>query len=195
MKEKNKDEEEDENHDLSKIMIIGETNNNGVTIRPRKLNFEKRLLLLRPIDLESIKKLKKRIVEQNFERYMNGNKEVSQNEYEQVNFNIKKLLDIGEVLEKKKVPVPECKYISNDDKTQISKFILPPKYINFTENYDDDNEYDLDSEDENFLNVYNKTQRDKISELDFESIISIIEKNLKAKVINLIKQEWICIST
>jgi hypothetical protein len=82
----NKDEEDDIFDTKNVITIVDQNTSNGVSIRPRKLIFEKKMLLLRPLDLESIKNLKIRVAEQYFDRFMNGNKDISKYEFEKVIF-------------------------------------------------------------------------------------------------------------
>ncbi len=101
-------------------------------------------------------------------------------------FNLKKLLEGSDESERQKVPVPKSQFISIENhniENDKGKFTLPAKYIHCSQNYDDIiSEYDMDSDDENFLENYNQNQRDKLPELHFEKIVSRIEKEIKAKV-------------
>jgi hypothetical protein len=64
------------------------------------------------------------------------------------------------------------------------KFSLPfGKYLQYNEtNNQVDYGYDIDSEDEMFLEDFNKNQQVALTEMEFERIISLIEEQCKMKV-------------
>jgi hypothetical protein len=171
----------------------------GVSIRPRKMPTEKKLLLIRPEDLTDIETLESRVT--NFERGAH----VTEEEYEEllqedkpscVEQTPKKTAlshhsnEIPHDSVRIEIITPTFQGIEgvriNEVKDQ-KKFEIPKKYINVSNNtqlaekYDIANEYDIQSDDEEWLQEYNSRTRKPLSDPNFERIYALLNREYGTK--------------
>ncbi|KAL9644718.1 hypothetical protein ABK040_012372 [Willaertia magna] len=212
------------------------SSSSGMTIRPRKLDVQKKLILLHSGDLKNVQGLKKKINSAISESKLQSSSTSTSNNSDIIklsNLSVnQKDLDLlldenyrngtitlvdGALMSKSRrareieenhefhdivfdnihIPIPTFKIIEDHAKT--SKFKRPKKYIKYeskrnfnnlifvNDSFTDEDElieeigieYDLESEDEEWLDNYNKSRIIPLSELDFERIISILNRLIK----------------
>ena len=94
------------------------------------------------------------------------------------------------------VPIPNVLQVKTLEKYNLENhdFLLPESFIKFKdlksikkEEYIElANNYDMDSDDETFLNSINEKRINKVSDISFERMIALIDIEAKLKVIFLI---------
>jgi hypothetical protein len=184
-------------------------NTDPVTIRPRKLLTDRKLLLLRPEDLEDVTNLQSRITSTGFERYIGGVLSVSEQDLDelvneddddeeddnqQVAEPPKKIIKLSSHDDeiphdsiRIEIAVPKFQGIEGvrvNDQYDSKRFDKPKKYINYphiTTRYDLANEYDMQSDDEEWLHEYNKQSRKPLTDIDFERLYSLINREYGSK--------------
>lgn len=153
----------------------------GVVFRPRKLDKDRKLLILRQQDLDSIETLRQTIKSHPLDRHFKGNITIEEFEKLQEICLPENESNQQESSEGEKqilnIPVPSFREIPNLQNAKKNPFVYPNKYITFDEakqKFEIALEYDMREEDEKFLDEFNKNRRYTLSELNFERIYAIL---------------------
>ena len=167
-----------------------------IIIRPRRIDLEKQIPILRPKDLSSVISLKRRITTSN-DRLLNSFETISKDDLKFVKKKKKKFnfffffqLNEIDISKPDKVPIPEVKITEIDNETtkeifdpefQMTKKYISTKDLN-REQSEISLEYDMDEQDEIWLKNYNISRVNELEEVNFERIFALIERETEAKV-------------
>eukprot|EP01080_Neovahlkampfia_damariscottae_P001138 gene1138-10652_t len=151
-----------------------------IIMRPRRIDLEKQIPILRPKDLNSILSLKRRITTSNYDRLLNSFETISKDDL--------KFLNETEIIKPDRVPIPEVKITeieNNSNQEEEEDFRFTNRYIRANDLELDPAEialeYDMDEEDEKWLEKYNFSKVNPLDEVNFERIFALIERETQAK--------------
>jgi hypothetical protein len=169
---------------------VDTNNEEAILIRPRRLDLEKQIPILRPKDLSSVLTLKRRITTSSYDRLLNSFESITKEDLKFVKFLFFKTfkLNENEIQTTERVPIPEVKIreIESTEPEDFEEFRIPKNYIctpeSNTEAAEIAQEYEMDEQDEIWLKEYNISKIKKLDELDFERIFALIERETQAKV-------------